>query len=165
MRPLALIAAIARGGVIGRDGTLPWRLPDELKHFKATTLGHCLILGRKTWESLPAALPGRTVIVVTRNRGYRAEGALLADGLDTARRLADEHGDEEPLVAGGAELYALALPEATRLWLTRVHADLTGDTWFPEWDESVWQLADSRDHPADEHHAYPFSIEEWQRRS
>lgn len=164
MRPLALVAAVARNGVIGRDGDLPWRLPDELKHFKATTLGHCLILGRRTWESLPGALPERTVIVVTRNRAYRAEGALLADGLETALLLADEQGDDEPRVAGGAELYAQALPQATRLWLTRVHADVEGDVRFPNWDESCWQLAHSRDHTADERHAYAFTIEEWRRR-
>ncbi|MEE2664452.1 MAG: dihydrofolate reductase [Myxococcota bacterium] len=164
MRPLALVAAVARNGVIGRDGDLPWRLPDELKHFKATTLGHCLILGRRTWESLPGALPERTVIVVTRNRAYRAEGALLADGLETALLLADEQGDDEPRVAGGAELYAQALPQATRLWLTRVHADVEGDVRFPNWDESSWQLAHSRDHTADERHAYAFTIEEWRRR-
>jgi len=164
MRPLALIAAVARNGVIGRDGGLPWRLPDELKHFKATTLDHCLILGRRTWESLPGALPQRTVIVVSRNPAYRAEGALLADGLDAALLLAHARGDDEPRVAGGAELYAQALPRATRLWLTRVHANVEGDVRFPDWDESSWELAGSRDHAVDERHAYAFTIEEWRRR-
>jgi dihydrofolate reductase len=160
---LALIAAVARGGVIGRKGGLPWRLPDELKHFKAKTLGHCLILGRKTWESLPGALPGRSVIVVTSRADYVAEGALVAGGLDAALALAEQRGDDEPLVGGGAALYAQALPRATRLWLTRVHADVEGDVFFPEWDASQWRRVDAREHPADERHAYAFTIEEWRR--
>ena len=100
MEPLAVIAAIARNGVIGRDGDLPWRLPDDLKHFKATTLGHCLIVGRRTWESLPGALPGRTSIVVTRSRHYQAKGALVAHDVEGAIALARSRGDDEPCVAG-----------------------------------------------------------------
>jgi len=185
MRPLALIVAMARDDVIGQNGRLPWRLPDELAHFKATTLGHCLILGRKTWESLPGALPGRTSIVVTRREDYSADRAGRggrADSADSAHRAdpadgvevassvegaiarARELGDEEPIVAGGAEIYTRALPMVTRIWLTRVHADVRGDVHFPEWNAEDWLLIDSRDHAADPRHAHAFTIEQWQRR-
>ena len=130
---LGLIVAMARGGAIGRDGGLPWRLPDDLAHFKKTTLGHCLIMGRKTWESLPGALPGRTSIVVTRRGGQQFEGAEAASSVDAAVAIAAGLGDPEPIVAGGAEIYALALPRVARMWLTRVHAEVEGDTFFPEW--------------------------------
>jgi dihydrofolate reductase len=163
VEPLAVIAAIARNGVIGRDGDLPWRLPDDLKHFKATTLGHCLILGRRTWESLPGALPGRTSIVVTRRRDYRAEGALVAHHLESAIALARRRDDDEPCVAGGAALYARALPIATRLWLTRVHADVEGDVHFPDWDPAEWVRVEAREHAADPRHAHAFTIEQWRR--
>ena len=168
MRPLALIVAMARDGVIGQDGRLPWRLPDELAHFKATTLGHCLILGRKTWESLPGALPGRTAIVVTRRTDYladRAGRAEVASSVEGAIARARELGDEEPIVAGGAEIYARALPMVTRIWLTRVHADIQGDVHFPEWNAEEWLLIDSRDHAADRRHAHAFTIEQWQLRA
>lgn len=163
MSGLAVIAAVARTGVIGRDGGLPWRLPEDLKHFKATTLGHCLLLGRRTWESLPGPLPGRTSIVVTRNAGFRADGARVASSLDEAVQLAGQQGDDEPVVAGGAEIYALALPVATRVWLTRVHADVEGDVVFPPWDRTGWQRVESRDHPADSRHDHAFTIEHWCR--
>jgi len=163
MSGLAVIAAVARTGVIGRDGKLPWRLPDDLKHFKSTTLGHCLLLGRRTWESLPGPLPGRTSIVVTRTAGFRAEGALVARSLEEALQLAAQQGDDEPVVAGGAEIYALALPVATRMWLTWVHADVEGDVVFPQWDRTGWQQVESRDHPADPRHDHAFTIEHWCR--
>ena len=163
MRALALIAAVAQSGVIGRAGGLPWRLPDDLRHFKAKTLGHCLILGRRTWESLPGALPGRSSIVLTRNADYRAEGARVAATLEAAIAFADELGDAEPVVAGGAEIYAQALPLATRMFLTRVHAEIDGDVIFPKWAVEDWQLALSQNHLADERHAHAFTIEEWRR--
>ena len=163
MHPLALIAVVARNGVIGNKGALPWRLPDESRHFKATTLGHGLIVGRKTWESLPGSLPGRSVIVVTQTPGYVADGALVANGLDAALALARDGGDDEPHVGGGAGLYAQALPQATRIWLTRVHADVEGDVHFPEWDQAAWRRIEARDHAADGRHAHPFTIEQWRR--
>jgi len=161
---LALIVAVSSNGVIGRDGGMPWRLPDESRHFKRTTLGHCLILGRKTWESLPGALPGRTSIVVTRNADYDASDALVATTLDAALDLAAQQGDDEPFIAGGSELYSQAFPIATRLWLTRVHADVEGDVRFPDWDAKAWKLTSSIEHGVDEKHAHAFTIEEWVRR-
>jgi len=160
---LGLIAAVARNGVIGREGALPWRLPADLRHFKRTTLGHCLILGRRTWESLPGPLPGRTTIVVTRNRDYAAEGTRIAHSFERALELAREAGDVGPIAGGGAEIYAAALPLARTVWLTRVHADVPGDAWFPGWERRGWTLREAIDHPADDRHAHPFTIETWER--
>ncbi len=163
MRGLAVIAAVARNGVIGREGDLPWRLPDDLKHFKATTIGHCLVMGRRTWDSLPGPLPGRTSIVVSRDAGLRVDGAEVVGSLEAAIARAAKRGDEEPIVAGGASLYALALPMATRVWLTSVHADVEGDVSFPAWSRDGWQQVEAREHPADERHAHAFCIEHWSR--
>jgi dihydrofolate reductase len=162
-RGLGLIAAIARNGVIGRDGGLPWRLPEDLKHFKRTTLGHCLILGRKTWQSLPGALPGRRCVVVSRDLAYRAEGAQVVANLPAALAAARDVPSERAIVAGGAQIYALALPLAQRMWLTRIDADVEGDVVFPAWDPAQWQRVGCVEHPADARHAHAFRIEEWQR--
>ena len=136
---LTLIAAIARNGVIGVDNRLPWRLRADLKHFKALTLGHTVIMGRKTWDSLPARfrpLPGRRNIVVTRDGSYRAEGATVANSLPAAVIEAD---GGEAFVIGGAELYAAALPLADRLQLTEIDAAFEGDTHFPAIDHDQWR--------------------------
>jgi len=136
---LTLIAAVARNGVIGIDNRLPWRLPADLKHFKLLTLGHAVIMGRKTWESLPVGfrpLPGRRNIVVTRDEAYRAEGAAVATSLPAAMTAAD---GGEAFVIGGAELYAAALPLADRLQLTEIDATFEGDTWFPAIDAGQWR--------------------------
>ena len=160
---LGLIAAIARNGVIGRDGGLPWRLPEDLKHFKRTTLGHCLIMGRKTWESLPGVLPGRRCVVVSRDPAYRAEGAEVVANLDAALAVARAVPGEKAIVAGGAQLYALALPRVQRMWLTRIDAEVEGDVVFPRWAESAWERVGAVEHPADARHPHDFCIEEWVR--
>jgi dihydrofolate reductase len=137
MRPkLTLIAAVAANGIIGRDNRLPWRLPEDLKHFKALTMGHPMIMGRKTWESLPGKLPGRPHIVVTRNPSYQAEGATVVTSLQAAVAAAGEV--DEVFVIGGAELYGQALDVADRLQLTEIDADFEGDACFPDWDRSKW---------------------------
>jgi dihydrofolate reductase len=136
---LTLIAAVARNGVIGIANRLPWQLPADLKHFKELTTGHAVIMGRKTWESLPAKfrpLPGRRNIVVTRNDSFRAEGATVATSLPDA--VAAANGDEA-FVIGGAELYKAALPLADRLQLTEIDAIYEGDTWFPAIDPARWR--------------------------
>lgn len=146
---LTLIAAVARNGVIGIDNRLPWHLPADLKHFKALTLGHTVIMGRKTWESLPdkfRPLPGRRNIVITRNPSYRAAGALVASTLPEALRAAESG---EAFVIGGAELYAAALPLADRLQLTEIDADFEGDTRFPAIEGSQW-LESARETHRDE---------------
>lgn len=160
---LGLIAAIARNGVIGRGGDLPWRLPEDLKHFKRTTLGQCLVMGRKTWESLPGALPGRRCVVISRDPKYRAEGADVVPSLQAALLAAREKPNERAIVAGGAQIYAVALPLAQHLWLTRVDADVAGDVSFPAWDPAEWELVSAQEHAPDARHAYAFTIEEWAR--
>lgn len=136
---LTLIAAVARNGVIGVDNRLPWRLPADLRHFKALTSGHAVIMGRKTWESLPAnfrPLPGRRNIVVTRDASYQAAGATIATSLPAAIAAAESG---EAFVIGGAELYAAALPVANRLQLTEIDASFEGDTHFPAIDHQQWR--------------------------
>jgi dihydrofolate reductase len=155
---------MSQRGVIGSNGTLPWRLPDDLKHFKATTLGHCLIMGRKTWDSLPGALPGRRSIVVSRNAALSISGAECATSIEAALALAETLGDEAPIIAGGAEIYSLAFPFVRRMWITRVHADVEGDVVFPEWDAGGWECVRDDKHDADARHAHAFTIEEWTRR-
>lgn len=132
-----LVAAVAANGVIGARGKLPWHLPEDLKHFKALTLGHPVIMGRKTWESLGRALPGRENIVVTRAAGYEAPGASVAASLDAALALC--LGESVAFVIGGAELYAAALPIADGLVLTEIHRDFEGDTHFPSFDRKAWR--------------------------
>lgn len=160
---LALVVALADNGCIGRDGDLPWRLPDDLKRFKQLTLGNPIIMGRKTWESIGRPLPGRLNIVVTRQRGYAAEGCIVVGSLDEAQQVAASSGAALASIIGGAELYALALPCCDLLHLTRVHAEVEGDTFFPPIDWKHFHLVESEAHPADEKHAYAFTFETWQR--
>ena len=133
---LTLIAAVARNGVIGVENRLPFRLPEDLKRFKALTMGHAIIMGRKTWESLPRALPGRHNIVITRQANYLADGATVVTNLDVALAAA---GDGSCFVIGGAQIYALAMSRATHLELTEVAADVAGDVYFPPYQQALWQ--------------------------
>lgn len=166
---LSLIWAMTRNRVIGRANGLPWRLPQEMKYFMSTTLGHPVIMGRRTFESMQRRpLPRRTNIVVTRDRSYAAAGAVVLHDLDAAiaaaRRQCLEDGVDEAFVTGGADLYALAMPLADRLYVTEIDAVLEGDTFFPEVDWSRWRLVQSQSHPADASHAYPFVISLFERR-
>ena len=142
---ISLIVARARNGVIGRNGTLPWRLPEDLAHFKRTTTGHSVIMGRRTWESIGRPLPGRRNIVVTRNSGFAAPGAETAADLDAALALCA--GEAEVFVIGGAQLYAEALPRAQRLVVTEIDADFEGDTYWPSLDRTHWHET-AREHLA-----------------
>jgi dihydrofolate reductase len=134
-----LVAAVASNGIIGANGRLPWHFPEELKHFKEVTLGHPVIMGRRTWESLKGPLPGRKNIVVTRTQGYRAAGATVVDSLEAA--LAASAGAPKAMVIGGQQLFAESLQLAAGLELTEIHRDYAGDTWFPEYDRSKWKEA------------------------
>ena len=156
---LALVVARARGGVIGRDGDLPWRLSADLKRFKALTLGKPVVMGRKTWESLPIKpLPGRTNIVLTRDGSFEAPRAVVcetfSDAVDIAREQAADDGVDEICVIGGAALFALALPKARRLYLTEVEAQVEGDVYFPPFDEGEWHEVSREATPADERNEY-----------
>ena len=130
MRPLALVACVANGGVLGHDGGMPWHIPEDLRHFKQMTWGHAVVMARQTYASIGRPLPGRRNIVVTRDGALEAPGCELAASLDRALELAWER-DEEPRVIGGAALYREALPRATRVFLTRLHRDVAGDVFFP----------------------------------
>ncbi|MCX7962780.1 MAG: dihydrofolate reductase [Burkholderiales bacterium] len=139
-----LVAAVAANGVIGAGGRVPWHLPEDLKHFKSLTLGHPVIMGRRTWESLGRALPGRENIVVTRRPGYEAPGASVAASLEAAIALCA--GEPVVFVIGGAELYAAALPIADGLVLTEIHRDYDGDVRFPAWDRARWRETQRKPH-------------------
>lgn len=159
---LTIIVAMSENRVIGRDGDLPWRLPEDLKRFKRLTTGHHVIMGRKTFETLSRPLPNRTNIVITRRQDFAATGDIrIAHSLEEALGLAES--DVEPFVLGGGEIYALALPRADRLELTVIHATIPGDTYFPDYDESEWTLVADDRHEADENHEHPFSFRTYQR--
>jgi len=158
---VSVVAAVAENGVIGREGGLPWRLPDEIRYFKRLTTGQTVIMGRRTYDEIRAPLANRRNIVVTRNGEWRAEGVESAGSLSLALKLAA--GEEEVFVVGGAEIYRQALPLAQRLYLTTVHADVEGDTTFPDWDPSEWRLVTEDHHPADERHRYAFTVRRYDR--
>lgn len=160
---ISLIAAMDEGRVIGCDNRLPWRLPADLQHFKRLTLGKPIVMGRKTWESLPGLLPGRTHIVISANRSYRAEGCLLVHTVEQALAAAGEV--EEIMIVGGANLYRQLLPRADRLYLTRVHTRVAGDAWFPDYDDSHWHESAREEHAADERNPFAYAFITLERRN
>jgi dihydrofolate reductase len=158
---ISIIVAMAKNRVIGANGAIPWHLPGELKRFKSITMGHHIIMGRRTWESIGRPLPGRTAVIVTRQRQYAVPGARIAHTLDAAIAACDS--DDEIFVIGGAELYAQALPRAARLYLTTVDAEVAGDTVMPEFDMRDWREVSISSYPADERHRYPFRCVVYER--
>ncbi len=155
---LSIIVAMGKNRVIGANGAIPWRLPNELQLFKRVTMGHHIIMGRKTWESIGRLLPGRTTVIVTRQKNYVVAGAVMAGSLDDA--LAASGNDSEVFVIGGGELYRLALPLARRIYLTTVDAEPAGDTLMPAFELSQWRELSAETFSADEKHAvgYRFSV-------
>lgn len=159
---LSLIAAMSENHVIGREGRLPWHLPADLKWFRQKTMGHHIIMGRKTWESPGHPLPGRTSLVISRHIDYVAPGAIVVDSLEAAlARVAD--ADQEPFIIGGGEIFEQALPYVGRMYLTVVHALIEGDAWFPAFEESQWIQRDEAVHPADDRHAYAMTFRTLER--
>jgi dihydrofolate reductase len=161
--------ARARNGVIGRAGGLPWRLSGDLAFFKKTTMGKPVIMGRKTWDSLPIKpLPGRTNIVLSRDGAFEPKGALVCETFSEAvqigREQAAEDGAEEVCVIGGAALFALALPKAGRVYLTEVEAEVEGDVFFPPFDEADWREVWRERRAADEKNQYAFTLRQLERR-
>ena len=149
---VCLIVAVADNGIIGRDGGLPWHLPDDLRRFKAVTSGHPIIMGRLTYESIGRPLPGRRNIVLSRDPEYRPAGVEMTGSFQAA--LAATADDEVVFVIGGAALFAETLPMADRIYLTRVHAAIEGDVWFPELDPQRWRLVSEELHGADSEHGF-----------
>jgi dihydrofolate reductase len=141
--PLAMIVAIGDNGAIGKDGKVPWRIPEDLKHFKNTTTGHAIIMGRKTWDEVGRPLPNRRNLVVSRTPGLALAGAEVFTTLEAAIAAA-RTTDDEPFIIGGSTLYEAAMPLATRIFLTEVHRDVEADTFFPPFDRSVWREVERR---------------------
>ena len=170
---LSLIVAASENNVIGKDNTLPWHLPDDLKRFRALTKGHPVIMGRKTFDSIGHPLPDRLNIVVSRHLEVAPVDCVLANSLSDALQRANAHqtpivstkvGADEIFVIGGSELFALALPFADRLYLTRVHAQIDGDVSLPAIDFSEWSEISREEHPIDPAHAYSFSFIDYERK-
>lgn len=154
---VSLIAAVAENGVIGREGGLPWRIPEDLKFFKATTLGKPVIMGRKTYDSIGRPLPGRLNIVLTHDSRWRAEGVSNARDLDAALDIARASGAAEAMIIGGGKVYEAALPRASRIYLTRVHRAFEGDAYFPPLDPAEWaETARKKGAPGDTPPDYTF---------
>ncbi|MFO0901428.1 MAG: dihydrofolate reductase [Pirellulales bacterium] len=159
---VSIIVAMAENGVVGREGALPWRLSADLKRFKQRTMGHHLIMGRKTFESLGRVLPGRTSIVLTRRPDYQPpDGVFVARNVDEALQLAAD--DDEIFVIGGAEIYSQLWDRADRLYVTRVHADVAGDARIDPGPWDGWRCTASVEHPADEKNEHPHADEIWER--
>lgn len=164
---LSLVVAAAENDVIGRRGDLPWRLSGDLQRFKKLTMGHALIMGRKTYESIGRPLPGRASIVLTRDQSYAVDHdrVLVAHTLSEARRLVATTGMEtsKAFVVGGAEIYKLALPEASHIYLTRVHGQPEGDARLPKIDFDNWRLIESQPYPADDKNEFACTWQCWER--
>ena len=160
-RRLSLVAAMGENRVIGSGGGLPWKLPDEMQQFRALTLGHAVIMGRQNFEAEGKPLPHRRNLVLTRQSDWSAEGVEVFNDLNAAvDAVAD---DVEPFIVGGQGIYELALPRVDRMYLTTVHGEFAGDTFFPEFDEAGWRVIDQRHHAADGRHEYAFTIRTYDR--
>lgn len=158
---ITMIAAAAENNALGKDNDLVWHLPDDFKRFKQLTTGHHIIMGRKTFETFPQPLPNRTHIVITRKEDYEKDGAIVVNSLQEALELAKD--DPQPFIIGGGEIYHLALPQADKIELTRVHGTFEADAFFPEIDENNWKLVSSDFHPRDEKHNYAFTYLTYER--
>lgn len=158
-----LIAAMAENRALGKDNQLLWHLPDDFKRFKQLTSGHYIIMGRKTFESLPRKLPNRTHIIVSRQMGYQVDDCLTVNSLEEALRQVPQ--DQDVFIIGGGEIYTQALPIADVVELTRVHTEVEADTFFPEINANEWQLTSEDYHPKDEKHAFDFTFETYIRKA
>jgi dihydrofolate reductase len=152
---ISLIVAMDENRGIGNDNRLPWRLPSDLKRFKALTMGHHLIMGRKTLESIGKILPGRTSIVLSRQSNYQPDGCLVASSLKDALAIAQDHGEDEVFIIGGGEIFASAVPQADRIYLTLVHATFPCDTFFPDFPMEDWLKKEDEFVPADAQNPFP----------
>ena len=156
---ISIIVAMDNNRGIGLNNRLPWRLPDDLKHFKALTMGHHMIMGRKTYESIGQALPGRTTIVISRNPDFSAPDCQIAQSLDEALAMAERAEEEEVFVVGGSQVFEDALPRADQIYLTQVHVSLPADVHFPEFDPHEWETQLTEFHPPDAKHPFGFTFQ------
>lgn len=158
---VSAIAALSRNRVIGKNNDLPWRLPDDMKFFMETTKGHHVIMGRKNYDSLHEKykpLPQRTNIVITRQQDFKAPGCIILHAIEPGLDIARKNSERECFIIGGSEIYSLAMPYTTRLYMTEIDAVIDGDTFFPEIDPRDWKEISRTHHPADQRHAYAFDI-------
>ncbi|MEM6525833.1 MAG: dihydrofolate reductase [Bacteroidota bacterium] len=163
---ISIIAAVAKNRVIGKDNDLVWSLPDDMKFFMHTTSGYPVIMGRKNYESIPAKyrpLPKRKNIVITRQQGYKAEGAFVVHSLEEAIASAREDRPNEIFIIGGGQIYEMGLDIVDTLYITEIHETFDGDAFFPEYDRFEWEEAGRISHPIDERHAYPFDFVTYER--
>lgn len=160
---ISLVVAASENNVIGKDNRLLWHLPNDMKFFKNTTWGMPVIMGRKTFESLGKPLTGRTNIVMTRDKDWAAKGTTVSSNMEEAIKAAAETDAKEVFVIGGGEIYKQVLPQANRVYLTRVHTKLEGDAFFPELPAKDWRLLSQLDFTADAKHAFAYSFQVWQR--
>ncbi len=159
-KSITLIAAMGKNRAIGLDGRMPWHIPAELQHFKQTTMGKAIVMGRKTWQSIGRPLPGRQNIVISRNPDFVAPGADVAATMMDAIKISEA---DEIMVIGGGQLYQLALPLAQRMILTLIDIEPEADTWFPAWDDTVWQQTETRQVPVDASNEFAYRIVEFTR--
>ncbi|MEE2844240.1 MAG: dihydrofolate reductase [Planctomycetota bacterium] len=160
---LSIIVAISQNGIIGREMALPWHISADLKRFKALTMGHHIVMGRKTYESIGRLLPGRTTVIITRQSDYQIPGAIVVNSIDEAMAVAAD--DLETFIVGGSQIYNLALPLVDTLYITRVHADVEGDTRLDAVDWSAWECESSERHSAGEKNDHEYSFEIYRRAS
>lgn len=160
---LSIIVAASENNVIGINNHLPWHLPVDMKYFKDTTMGKPIVMGRKSFEELGRVLPGRPNIMITRRPEYPVEGLHIVSSLEAGIEKAKTFGTEEIFITGGGEIFKMALPIVDRLYLTRVHAEVTGDTYFPEFDPRGWKLVKNERHEKDEKHQYALTFQVWER--
>jgi dihydrofolate reductase len=156
----SIIVAKAENSVIGKDNGLIWHMPSDLKHFRSTTMGHFIIMGRKTLEATQKPLPGRTSIVVTRSKDFRAEGCIIVNNLEEAFKLGEENRQEEVFILGGGEIYKQAMEIADKIYLTEIKETFEGDTYFPEIKNTEWRETKREDFEPDEKNPYPYAFVE-----
>jgi dihydrofolate reductase len=161
---LSIIVILSTNNVIGRDNKLPWHMPADLKRFKNLTMGHHILMGRRTFDEIKKPLPGRVNVVITRDHHFAAEGVAISRSVDEAISKAEAAGDKEIFLIGGGEIFKQVIHRANRMYVTRIHADIEGDTYFPDFDDvNEWQLVDAEHFEADEKNAYPYSFLTYER--
>jgi len=160
---ISIIAAVAENGVIGNKNTLPWHLPSDMKHFRETTTGHCIIMGQKTYDSIGKALPGRINIVLTFDTNFKSEGCITVTSIEEALRVAGAKNEDEVFIIGGASVYKQFIGIANRLYITRVHHSFVGDAFFPDIDLKVWHLKKTEKHKKNDNNLFDFDFEVYEK--